>query len=61
MKKTYIIPATEVTILSLHESLLGTSDPKPNVTLDRDGSVDAASVEVKGSASYNVWSDDWSE
>ena len=33
----------------------------PIVTVNPGGSVEAADVEVKGTSSYNVWDDDWSE
>lgn len=57
MKKTYINPQTLVVRVNLTASVLQLSSP--GVGIDSTGSVDAGSVEVKGS-SYNVWSDDWS-
>lgn len=59
MKKTYIIP--EVQILRMETAnIIAASDPK-DVTVNRNGSVNAADVEVKGERSnYNVWNEDWS-
>ena len=61
MKKTYIIPQMDVTVLAT-EQLIADS---PNVTINKDSasSVDAKDVDVKSSrnAGYNVWNEDWSE
>lgn len=57
MKKKYIIPATSMTLV---EPQLLIAD-SPAVTVNKTGSVNAEDVEVKGTSSYNVWSDDWSE
>ncbi len=61
MKKTYIIP--EMTAVYTAQTLLdatSTSTSQPKATINRIGSVDAASVEVKGkSQDYDVWDDDW--
>ena len=41
-------------------NIIAASDPK-DVTVNRNGSVNAADVEVKGERSnYNVWNEDWS-
>ena len=59
MKKTYIIPQTEVfhTAASLP---IATSDPN-DVTIDTNSSIEASGVEVKEQPSFNAWDDDWSE
>ncbi len=59
MKKKYIIPSLRLTAM-VAESLMAASDPK-DVVVNKSGSVEAADVEVKGTGSYNVWNDDWSE
>ena len=58
MKKLYILPSLRLTAL-VAESLMATSDPK--VIVNKVTNVDAADVDVKGTGSYNVWDDDWSE
>lgn len=58
MKKKYILPSLRLTAL-VAESLMATSDPK--VIVNKGTNVDAADVDVKGTGSYNVWDDDWSE
>ena len=58
MKKNYILPSLRLTAM-VAESLMATSDPK--VIVNKDTTVDAAEVDVKGTSSYNVWNDDWSE
>lgn len=57
MKKKYILPSLRLTAM-VAESLMAASDP--NVVVNKNGNVEAADVDVKGS-SYNVWNDDWSE
>ena len=59
MKKTYIIPQTEVfhTAASLP---IATSDPN-DVTIDTNSSIEASRVDVKEQPSFNAWDDDWSE
>ena len=59
MKKTYIIP--EMTAVYTAQTLLdASSTSQPKATINRSGSVEAASVEVKGkSQDYDVWDDDW--
>ena len=58
MKKTYINP--EMTAVYTAQTLLNATSP--SVTINSSGSVDAASVETKGSTqSYDVWADDWSK
>lgn len=59
MKKTYIIPQTEVfhTAASLP---IATSDPN-DVTIDTKSSIEAGAVGVKEQPSFNAWDDDWSE
>ena len=58
MKKKYILPSLRMTAM-VAESLMAASDPN-DVVVNKNGSVEAAEVDVKG-ASYNVWNDDWSE
>lgn len=59
MKKTYIIPQTEVfqTAASLPIATSGPND----VTIDPTSSIDASRVGVKEQPSFNAWDDDWSE
>ena len=59
MKKTYIIPQVELHTMSV-EGLIAASDPKVSLG---DGTVEAASVDVKSSRpdNYNVWDEDWSK
>ena len=59
MKKKYILPSLRLTTL-VAESLMAASDHK-DVIINRTETVGAADVEVKGTGSYNVWNDDWSE
>ena len=57
MKKTYIIPQTEVLYLA-PATIIAESDP--DGVMDPSRSVDAASVDVKGNR-YNDWEDDWDD
>ncbi|MBR3513679.1 MAG: hypothetical protein IKO12_04580 [Bacteroidaceae bacterium] len=59
MKKTYIIPQTEVfhTAASLP---IATSDPN-DVTIDTNSNIEAGAVGVKEQPNFNAWDDDWSE
>ena len=59
MKKTYIIPQTEVfhTAASLP---IAASDPN-DVTIDTNNIIEASGVEVKEQPSFNAWDNDWSE
>ena len=60
MKKTYIIPQTEVfhTAVSLP---IATSDPN-DVTIDPNAeSIEPGNVGVKGQPSFNAWDDDWND
>ena len=59
MKKTYIIPSVQ-TIRVAQSLPIAASEF--TMGIDRNSSVNAADVDVKGSTpSYNVWDDDWSE
>ena len=61
MKKTYIIPQVEIHAVSV-EGLIAASTPQPSAKINRDGSVEAGSVDVKGnSQNYDVWDDDWNK
>lgn len=58
MKKTYIIPQVEIHVITV-EGLIASSTP--GAKINRNGSVDANSVDVKGNTQdYDVWDDDWS-
>ena len=60
MKKTYIIPQTEVfhTAASLP---IAASDPN-DMTIDPNAEgIKASGVEVKEQPNFNAWDDDWSE
>ena len=60
MKKTYIIPQTEVLQINVQSPLLDTSDP--TVTYDSDGTIDASEVGVKDYGnSFDIWDDDWDD
>ena len=59
MKKTYINPQTMVVRVNVKSSVL-VGSPDVTINTDSNSSVEAGSVDVKGS-NYNVWSDDWSE
>ena len=59
MKKTYIIPEVNITVLQFREQIL-----QPSVTVNTNAAgIDGSDVEVKGNHTdtYNVWNDDWSK
>ena len=57
MKKTYIIPQTEVLQINVQSPLLNTSDP--DVSYDANEYMDADEVNVKGNGrGFNLWGDD---
>lgn len=58
MKKTYIIPQTEV--FHTAASLPIATSPDVNINSDAEG-IEASGVEVKEQPSFNAWDDDWSE
>ena len=55
MKKAYITPEVEAHAICV-ETLIAAS---PDVTINRNGSVDAGSVETKGYHDKNVWDNQW--
>ena len=63
MKKTYIIPATQIEVVQ-QQTIIAAS---PNVTLNRssEAGVRPEDFEVKGDrgsrSDYNVWNEDWSK
>lgn len=57
MKKTYITPT--MTVVKETWSLLTASQGQPTVTISRDGSVDAGSVESR--RGFSFWDDDEEE
>ena len=57
MKKIYIHPLTEVTMIKVKSHLLVESG-NGSLSIDVNQSVDADLV--KSNNSYNVWDDDWS-
>ena len=60
MKKTYIIPQTEVFNVIGQAPLLQGSDPKLNI--DSTQSTNADAVDVKSqSSSSSIWDDDWND
>ncbi len=58
MKKTYIIPQTEV--FHTAASLPIAASPDVSINSDAEG-IEASGVEVKEQPSFNAWDDDWSE
>lgn len=58
MKKTYIIPQTEV--FQTAASLPIATSPDVNISTDAEG-IEASGVEVKEQPNFNAWDDDWSE
>ena len=55
VKRPYIIPTSEEIRLGAQKVLAAS----PNVTVNTNGSVDAANVEVKGTSDKNVWDEEW--
>ena len=60
MKKNYIAPAVNMVQISQELPIADSATSNPEVGINRSGSVEAGSVEVKGQR-YSVWDDDWSE
>ena len=58
MKKNYIAPV--MNLMHINQELPIAVSGDPVVSIDRNGSVGASSVEVKEN-SYSVWDDDWSK
>lgn len=57
MKKTYIIPKTEMLHITA-ATIIANSDP--DLDMDPNAEIDANSVGVKGNR-YDTWDDDWRE
>ena len=61
MKKTYIIPTTQMVAVQ-QQTIIANS---PDVTLDKDAGVAPELFQAKGDrgsrATYKVWDDDWSK
>ena len=53
MKKTYIQPATNVTVVAMQQMICGSNDP--TATINPNGSVNAADVESRRGG---FWDDD---
>ena len=63
MKKTYIIPELSITMLGVENMIaLSGTDGVEGLGVNNDGTQAAGvtSGNVKGTSSYNVWDDDWS-
>ena len=56
MKRIYISPETQITLLSIQSHLLEWSS-QGSLNIDQEQTVDNALVKQH---SYNVWDDDWS-
>ena len=59
MKKTYIIPTTQVVNVNIQSNLL-TESANGSLSIDSSQSVETDLVKGTTSSRYNVWDDDWS-